>query len=707
VTSQLIKFEVPWMECIEIIVFVFTSLVVYSVISFKAVREVERSKEEEEAAKRITITRNGKIIDSLGPGDVLVGDLVTIEAGMEVPCDGILVNGSALQLDESAVTGETKKMVKKSIDDCLLEKNNIEKSARESRIGNHEISSPVILSGSKVAHGIGSMIAINVGRNSANGKVRETLELQKSERTPFEERIRKIETIQEVFVAVFIVLFFMIAFTLVGYSSIVKMRKDKYAYKDKEYLRIKYDEPTGLKNVKLIEIMYICFNFFSLSGVLIAFIRSLANYLKNLRQNKTLIRKRQVCEITGGVDIICCEKTGTLTKNEKSWTSFWNLKEYRLIDSERAILLQMREFVETETMAMLVDVLTHSCSLVDAEERKGDPTDLALLGYLDECGIEFAQERKFTHNIFCTHLSFDRRRTFTIVRRRDGRTFAFIKGSGEQIVEASSHFHSTADGVVEDLSKDLRRCIEEGNQGLAKQGLSLIGLAYKEVFVDELDLTNTDKSGVYEFEKSGFVFIGLCGIEDPIKEEVPSRITICQKAGIEVRMITGDSKSTAAEIARRVGIINHHNEQTALVMDGAEFQRIIRGIVCDECNGAICDCNKGETDGKGSRTPNRKTPRERISNKAEIDNILKDLAVLACARPEDKRALVDCLRERGNVVAVIGDSGSNACTLGRADVGLAMGSTRSDAKKQAVSILAFDDCFSSFIQSVKWGAKYL
>lgn len=213
------------------------------------------------------------------------------------------------------------------------------------------------------------------------------------------------------------------------------------------------------------------------------------------------------------------------------------------------------------------------------------------------------------------------------------------------------------------------------------------------------DLTDKDEKGVFYIEKTGLVLIAIIGIKDILRETVPLAVADCKRAGIKVRMVTGDNKVTARAIALECKIIEPGDEQS-LVLEGADFMNMIGGVVCEKCETAVCSCASDEKQAKKLNKPLRK---DTIKNKQEFDKIYPHLDVLARSRPEDKYALVVGLKEKGNIVAVTGDGTNDAPALKKADVGFAMGICGTEVARESADIILLDDNFSSIVKAVLWG----
>lgn len=233
---------------------------------------------------------------------------------------------------------------------------------------------------------------------------------------------------------------------------------------------------------------------------------------------------------------------------------------------------------------------------------------------------------------------------------------------------------------------------------MAEGSLRTLCVAYKKL-PDNTDFTDKDEKGLFSIEKHEFILLSILGVRDIPRKEVPNAIAQCHKAGIKVRMVTGDNIVTAKAIAKDVGIIRE-DDRYALVMEGAEFMKIVGGIVCKNCGTAICDC---AIDSQKAEETKKKVRIDTIKNGEEFDRIIGDLLVLARSRPEDKYALVTGLKERGEVVAVTGDGTNDAPALKKADVGFAMGIAGTEVARESAAIILLDDNFSSIVKAVMWG----
>ena len=232
---------------------------------------------------------------------------------------------------------------------------------------------------------------------------------------------------------------------------------------------------------------------------------------------------------------------------------------------------------------------------------------------------------------------------------------------------------------------------------MAESSLRTLCIAYKKINSND-DLEFKDEKGVFAVEKTGLTLLCIAGVRDIPRKEVPDAIAKCHKAGITVRMVTGDNLITATAIAKDVGILKEGDD--SLVMEGADFIKLIGGVVCKKCRTASCDCAR---DLKEAESNKKELRVDTIENAEAFDSIKDRLLVLARSRPEDKYALVTGLKERGEVVAVTGDGTNDAPALKKADVGFAMGIAGTEVAREAAAIILLDDNFNSIVKAVLWG----
>jgi len=682
-----------WIDGFAILVAVFLVVIVTVLNDMKKEREFQKLNEQAESTKKISVIRDGVEHEDMKLTQVLVGDIVMLKSGMEVAGDGILIEGYTLALDESSMTGETKPMTKDSLEKCLDKKHALEKKGIE-KLSHHAIPSIVIMSGTKVLAGSGKMVVVNVGRNSAIGKIQEIMTSGEEELTPLQLKLEKVARDIGYFglvAAVLIFVILMIRFFVNGARENWRQEKMDYVKYVLNYIII------------AITILVVAIP----EGLPLAVTLSLALSVGKMMKDNNLVRKLQACETMGSANIICSDKTGTLTRNEMYLTHFWNSKERIVFEATTNKAVPYETFAHRDAIDLFLNTIVLN-SVEDPNKKDGNPTEMAILKYLNYCEFGVVDYRTQFHKHFQATFSSDRKRMSTVIKTKEGKGYIFIKGASEYMLEISDKMIDLESNSIVMKNAQLEADINSAIENMATQALRTIGLAYKEVNVDNIDIENADDRGIFEWEKDGFTLVGICGIKDIIRAEVPDSVNKCHIAGIDVKMVTGDNKITARAIAREVNIITDANEATAIVMEGPEFLRLIGGIVCDNCRDKeTCTCVNNEKDLDEPANKGRKIRKDTIKNQEEFDKIWRNLSVLARSRPEDKYALVIGLKERDNVVAVTGDGTNDAPALSKANVGFAMNIAGTEVAKQAAAILVMDDNFASIVQAVKWGRNIL
>jgi len=681
--------ETAWIEGFAILLAVAIVVIVQAVNDLKKEKEFQKLNEEVENGKRITIIRDGKEL-FLNNSKVVVGDIVKLKGGMEIAGDGILLFGYNVQVDESSMTGETDPIIKATIEECVKKRNEIQSTGKTSKHAIHDVPTPIMMSGTKILGGSGLMIVTVVGNDCAIGKIKSLVEDGEAEATPLQLKLEKIARDIGIFGLVSAVLLF----TALLIRFIIENSINGW------------DKVTAAEHVK--EVL----NYFLIAitilivaipeGLPLAVTLSLAFSVQKMMKENNLVRRLQACETMGGADIICSDKTGTLTMNKMFMTHFWNSQAHQIYYPESKKTVDYHDFMNIDASKVFENVITLNSS-EDPAKEEGNPTEQATLKYLHALEFPVVSHRNSHEPEFVADFSSDRKRSSVIIKMKE-KYFVFMKGASEWMLEVSDSFLDLSSGEVSNLDFELKNNIEAAIEDFATKSLRTIGLAFKEIGEEDMDFETIDEKGVYNFEKDGFTLVGVCGIKDIIKSDVPDAVLRCHKAGIDVKMVTGDNKITAEAIANECNIINSANKYKAIVMEGKDFLEKVGGIVCDNCRDKKeCDCVRNEKELKKAKNKGKKIRKDTIKNKEEFNRLYKNLAVLARSRPEDKYALVVGLKERGHVVAVTGDGTNDAPALSKADVGFAMNIAGTEVAKQAADILLLDDNFSSIVTAAKWG----
>lgn len=655
--------DIAWIEGASILLAVVIIVLVTVMNNMKKDKEFHKLNDLAEAGKKVTIVRNGVRNEEGKLEDVLVGDLIVLKQGIEVAGDGIVLEGFTLQMDESSMTGESKPMTKDSLEKCLKKWDELKQMHKEINI--HDIPSPIVLSGTKVLNGSGSMIVINVGANSSMGKLQQLITSGEEELTPLQLKLEKIaREVGTLGLYSAITIFCVLVMKWTYYNSL----QGGLGWQTKSFIVIIYE---------LLEFFMMGVTLLVVAipeGLPLAVTLSLAYSVGKMTKDNNLVRKLSACETMGGANYICTDKTGTLTRNEMYMVKFWNINQTNVYDAQSDKAAPLETFIRQDLITLFKDALIFNSS-VDPTKKTGNPTELAMVRYLHQCNVEVNKYRLSQKVYTKADFSSDRKRMSTIVEYTSPKQHVcYIKGASEYILESCSKFIDLQNGQIAAVTQQFKLDVLENIKVMAQQSLRTIGVAYKIVDPNKIDTDKADAKGVFSYEKEDFILIGICGIKDIIRAEVPRSIELCHKAGINVKMVTGDNAITARAIAKEVGIITHLNEHTALVLEGPEFMSRIGGIVCDNCrNKPECDCVLTPAELKESQNRNKKVRKDSVKNKEAFDAIFKRLAVMARSRPEDKYALVIGLKEREWVVAVTGDGNNDAPALSKASVGFAMG----------------------------------
>ncbi len=643
----------------------------------------------------VKVIRNGNICE-IPKKDIVVNDVVLLETGEEIPADGQLLEAISLQVDESSLTGEpviTKTTVEADFDDHATYPSNM------------------IYRGTTVVDGHCTMKITAVGDATEFGKVAHESAMSTEEETPLNKQLDGLAKVISVVgfslgILTFFALFFKDIF-FAGYqytfSQLVLLGSALFAFGvllSKIWLPILFDglklirkeieQPAwidksrwimwlGLAVLAFVILCGICYavgadplapsswisietagrilDYFMVAVTLIvvsvpeglpmSVTLSLALSMRRMLKTNNLVRKMHACETMGAATVICTDKTGTLTQNrmQVAKTNFFGLKDQSL---------------QTESVGQLIieNISANSTAYLDFTDPKnpkalGNPTEAALLFWLNKNNINYLDIRNNIHVVEQLTFSTERKYMATIVDSPDlGKRILYVKGAPEIV------FSKCREVITESGNKqsvDLQQDIEMQLLQFQNQAMRTLGFAYKE-------LDKSESRDIKELVESGMLFLGIVAISDPVREDVPDAVAKCLNAGIDVKIVTGDTPGTAKEIGRQIGIWTE-NDTEINIITGVEFE-------------ALSD--------------------------AEALKRVQKLKIMCRARPMDKQRLVQLLQKCGEIVAVTGDGTNDAPALNFAQVGLSMGSGTSVAK-EASDITLLDDSFNSIATAVMWG----
>ena len=545
----------------------------------------------------VQVIRNGNVTQ-VPRKDVVVGDIVILNTGEEVPADGELLEAVSLNIDESTLTGEP--MCHKTTDPEQFNPDDTFPS-------NHAMR------GTKVMEGHGVMRVLAVGDKTENGKVFEAAQIDDSVKTPLNEQLDGlgdlITKISYAFAALIVVGRIIMYFINSPFEWV-------------EF--IAYLLQTLMIAVTLVVVAVP-------EGLPMAVTLSLAYSMRRMLKTNNLVRKMHACETMGATTVICTDKTGTLTQNQMQ-------------------IYKTNFFGNPADEVLYEGIAVNSTAQLDLSGDKpqvlGNPTEGALMLWLRERGADYAKLRESVGRLEELPFTTERKYMATVVKSATGKKILYVKGAPEIIFGMCA---DTAGVTKEEIDAQL---LEYQNMAMRT-----LGFAYQ--VIEDGDVTIEESKVVAK----KLTFLGIVAISDPVRADVPEAVKEVMDAGINVKIVTGDTPGTAKEIGRQVGLWNDKIDGEKNIITGTEFA-------------ALSD--------------------------DELFNRVSDIKIIARARPMDKKRLVETLQKRNEVVAVTGDGTNDAPALKAAHVGLSMGDGTSVAK-EASDITIVDNSFSSIGRAVMWG----
>lgn len=599
--------EKNFMETIGIFVAVFLATTVGFYFERDAAKKFNllTALSEEQSVK---VRRNGKVME-IPRHDVVVGDVVLVEVGDEVPADGELIVCNDLQINESTLTGEP--VTEKSLEGG----------------GDGAYPRNIILRSTMVMNGRGEFVVTAVGDATEIGKVAKKSTEQTSVETPLHMQLDKLaKMISKVGSVVSVAAFFIFLIHDI-------LTNPAWGGKDYFYMAeivLKY----FMMAVTLI-VMAVP------EGLPMAITLSLALNMRRMLKSNNLVRKLHACETMGAVTVICTDKTGTLTQNKMQVSA-----------------LELKQGDEA-----LLDTAISLNSTAELNDGKpiGNPTESALLLWLNAQGKDYEELRKQVNVLKQLPFSTERKMMATLAEV-DGETYLFVKGAPEIVMKKC---------IIEDRMQ--RQSAEELDEWQHK-AMRTLAFAYKKIEASIMRTSRTSTAEVVALlDANDLQLQAIAAIADPIRPDVPAAVQECRHAGIEVKVVTGDTAATALEIGKQIGVFEDEPENIGA--DGS-LTSLDQQMITGEQWEALSD--------------------------EEAYERAKDIRVMSRARPTDKQRLVAMLQKRGEVVAVTGDGTNDAPALHYAHVGLSLGSGTSVAK-EASDMTLLDDSFKSIANAVMWG----
>lgn len=591
------------------------SLIIFAVIILNSILGVVQTKKAESSldslkalsAPNAKVIRDGNKL-TIPAKELVPGDIVILEAGDYVPADGRLIEAQTLKCVEGMLTGESEPVLKHT--DVI---------ADESPLGDQK---NMVFSGSMVVYGRGTFVTTGTGMNSEMGKIAGLLENADSKLTPLQQNIEAFSKKLGVGITLLALLIFGIQ---VGKAFIM-----------------------GTGNMG--EVVLSSF-MFAVAIAVAAIPEALSSIMtivlavgtNNMAKKQAIIRKLPAVETLGSAKVICTDKTGTLTQNKMTVVDLYmNGTEPEVMNSAESY-----ESNAHSRLLTLCSVLCNDSAIGSEGQEIGDPTETALINFANKNGLNYEDIRNENPRVEELPFDSDRKLMTTVNKTRDG-YFMFTKGAPDIIFSRSKYV--LINGEKKELTDEIKQQFRIQNEGFSNRALRVLAFTYKEVdegfapsIEDEDDLT----------------LIGLLAMIDPPRAEVIDAVAEAKEAGIKTVMITGDHKTTAAAIAREIGIM----EDGDLALTGQELDAL---------------------------------------TEEELDEKLEKITVYARVSPENKIRIVRAWQKKDCVSAMTGDGVNDAPALKQADIGIGMGSG-TDVAKDASDMVLVDDNFASIVNAVEVG----
>ncbi|OJJ70289.1 hypothetical protein ASPBRDRAFT_31200 [Aspergillus brasiliensis CBS 101740] len=644
---------VEWVEGVAIIVAIIVIVLVGAGNDFQ--KELQFQKLNKKKQDRLVrVIRSGRP-QEVAINDLVVGDVVHMEPGDVIPADGVLIRGHHIRCDESAVTGESDLLLKQSGDE-------VADAIADCRDTKH--LDPFVISGSKVAEGVGSFLVIATGNHSSYGKILLSFE-EDPGFTPLQSRLNVLAK----YIAKFGGIAGLVLFVILFIKFLVGLRHSTASGTE--------------KGQDFLEVFIIALTVVVIAvpeGLPLTVTLSLAFATTRMLKDNNLVRQLRACEIMGNATDICSDKTGTLTQNKMTVAAgmigidaeFLDLEPQtdvpaRNVPTIAAFLPRLSGDVKSLIRESVAINSTAFESVADGSRSfVGSKTEAALLDFArDNLAMGPLELERSNHEVV-ELIPFDATRKCMITVVRLGEVYrAYIKGAPEVLMGfcSSTLVEPTEGQSVIALTESTKRAIRQKVDTYANWSLRAIALVYRDFPTWPPNQAGEIQSDTLELGDilGSLTLIGVAGIRDPLRRGAHDAVETCRRAGVTVRMVTGDNLLTARSVAEECGIISNHDD---LVMEGHEFRRL--------------------------------TEEEQLE-------ITPRLKVLARSRPEDKRTLVRRLKQVGATVAVTGDGTNDAPALTAADVGFSMGISGTEIAREASAIVLMDDNFGSIVKAIMWG----
>eukprot|EP00092_Neocalanus_flemingeri_P006060 GFUD01006531.1.p1 GENE.GFUD01006531.1~~GFUD01006531.1.p1 ORF type:complete len:1164 (+),score=177.51 GFUD01006531.1:420-3911(+) len=699
-----------WIEGLAILLAVVIVVLVTAFNDWSKEKQFRGLQDRIEGEQTFSVIRSNTMTQ-VQVGEIVVGDIISVKYGDLLPADGLVMQSNDLKVDESSLTGESDQ-VKKGV-----------------------ACDPMVLSGTHIMEGSGKVLVTAVGVNSQAGIIFTLLGAAAEEIDEVEKKKKKVDVEEgvgnahpnhtlpnstpgkggvpdspereiggecgdeekSVLQAKLTNLAIQIGYGGMAVSLItviilsIRFSVDEFYYNGSDWnlYYINYYVKFVIIGVTVLVVAVP-------EGLPLAVTLSLAYSVKKMMADNNLVRHLDACETMGNATTICSDKTGTLTTNRMTVVQAYVCSHH--YQPNRQDLPKIRDLPQHVGVLITQGIAVNSSYSSDVKSSAepsglptqiGNKTECAMLGFVIDLGVDYRQLRKdMPDTRFKKVYTFNsaRKSMSTIIPLDNGGFRVYTKGASEIVMKKCSFLVGEGGKIEAFTTAHQDRLVSTVIEPMAKDGLRTISIAYRDFVPGKADKNQVhydSSTGDPNFENMGednvianMTCFCVVGIEDPVRDEVPEAIKQCQRAGITVRMVTGDNINTARAIATKCGIIKPGDNY--LVLDGKEFNKRVRDPHTNEIRQDL------------------------------LDKVWPRLRVLARSQPIDKYTLVKGIIDSNisagrEVVAVTGDGTNDAPALKKADVGFAMGIAGTDVAKEASDIILTDDNFTSIVKAVMWG----
>ncbi|EKX52947.1 hypothetical protein GUITHDRAFT_161121 [Guillardia theta CCMP2712] len=648
-----------WLEGLAILSAVFVVVTVSAVNDYKKEQQFRALNAVKDDVK-VTVIRRGEK-EKISTHDIVVGDVVLLSTGDLVCADGLVFDKNDLGISEAMLTGET----------VIKRKGPFELGSSASSAAK---VIPALFAGTFVQEGEGRMLVTAVGTHTYQGLMEEKMREEEEEKSVLQQKLDKMTELITKAGAI-----------AGGMTVAILLLRFVIAFANKDCCKETFDH--SIHHLEWLRFLVVGVTVFVVAvpeGLPLAVTITLAFSVSKMMEDNNLVRHLSACETMGSATTICSDKTGTLTTGKMTVVKLWSCGE---ADETIAASIQRIPAAVQKLLAEAIVVNTSFKSDVEWDpvsgnvmKYTGNDTECAMLCLSNKIlvaqGFKSGNPYKDVRQTYplddpnrhAISFSSDRKRMSTLIIPQGSTSFRLYTKGASEIVLGLCKWVIDQNGSVVELTEAMKSQLTEEIGKFSDEGLRTLSVAYR-------DFDQSPNMDEEEKVENDLVLIGLLGLEDPVRPEVPEAIRVCKRAGIVVRMVTGDNPRTAAAIAKKCGILSD-DDDSATIMTGSDF----REKVLDEHDEIDMD---------------------------EFDKIWVDLRVLARSSPLDKLTLVTGIQQSKastpQVVAVTGDGTNDAPALKKADVGFAMGITGTQVAQNAADIIVLDDNFASIVQAVKWG----